>query len=288
MKHSAKTAAAIAAAVAVLAGVAWFFFGAGTDTRGAEVMRFEVESEAVPGKHPAVAVIPGDPATNGKRGLLMFLHGRNGDSGSFAQDAAFLAALAKVNERTRGRAPIVVFPDGGDSSYWHDRSSGDWGRYLIDEVIPQAAERTGADPSRVVVGGISMGGFGALNLAQRNPGRFCGAGGHSPALFRSAGETPQGAFDDAPDFERNDVIGTARRDPSGFAGAPIWLDAGREDFFHPTTAELTDVLDGSGADLTARLEWPGGHDDSYWDAHWAQYLGFYTAALRDCTAAGTG
>ncbi len=286
MSSSAKTAAAIAAAVAVLAGAAWLILGSGPDTRGAEVERFEVESQAVPGKHPAVVVDPG--GSEGRRGLLLFLHGRSGDSGSYAEDDAFLAALADVEDATGGGAPVVVFPDGGDSSYWHDRGSGDWGRYLTDEVIPQAAARTGADPDRVAVGGISMGGFGALNLARSNPGRFCAAGGHSPALFPTAGETPEGAFDDAADFDSNDVIGTARREPSAFAGTPVWLDVGRDDFFHGATAELAGILEGNGADLTARLAWPGGHDDGYWDAHWRQYLGFYARSLRACTAAATG
>jgi hypothetical protein len=28
--------------------------------------------------------------------------------------------------------------------------------------------------------------------------------------------------------------------------------------------------------------WPGGHDFSYWNAHWSQYLGFYAHALAGC------
>jgi S-formylglutathione hydrolase FrmB len=49
-------------------------------------------------------------------------------------------------------------------------------------VIPQVTRRFGTDRRRVAIGGISMGGFGAYDLARLNPGRFCAVGGHSPAL----------------------------------------------------------------------------------------------------------
>jgi hypothetical protein len=29
--------------------------------------------------------------------------------------------------------------------------------------------------------------------------------------------------------------------------------------------------------------WPGGHDFGYWNAHWANYLGFYVHAFATCT-----
>lgn len=51
------TAAALAAAVAVLAGAAWLLLGIGPDTHGADLERLEVRSSAVPGEHPAVAVV---------------------------------------------------------------------------------------------------------------------------------------------------------------------------------------------------------------------------------------
>jgi hypothetical protein len=48
---------------------------------------------------------------------------------------------------------------------------GAWGAYVLREAIPAALKRTGADPQRVAIG-ISMGGFGALDLARISPGRF--------------------------------------------------------------------------------------------------------------------
>src|SRR6185437_613719 len=88
------------------------------------------------------------------------------------------------------------------------------------------------------IGGISMGGFGALDLARLAPRRFCAVGGHSAAPWRSGGETPVGAFDDAGDFARYDVVGIARRHPRLFENARVWLDVGTDDPFRSADAEL--------------------------------------------------
>ena len=56
-----------------------------------------------------------------------------------------------------------------------------------------------------------MGGYGAYELGLLQPGRFCAVGGHSPAVFASAGETAAGAFDDAEDFDSHNPITRRRR-----------------------------------------------------------------------------
>ncbi|MGA7435564.1 MAG: alpha/beta hydrolase-fold protein [Solirubrobacterales bacterium] len=278
MKRVAITAAAIAAAVAVLWSVLNLTLLAGPDTRGASVEKVTVDSKAVPGEHPVSVVVPDDANGDAGRPLLLFLHGRSGNSETFTDQEAFFDAL----EAQGDRAPIVAFPDGGESSYWHDRDSGNWDSYLTDEVIPQVAEKFGADPAKVAVGGISMGGFGALNLALHHPGKFCAAGGHSPAIFLSGGESAPGAFDDADDFARNDVLSAARNDPAAFSGIPIWLDAGTKDPFVPGVSEMDAALTSAGADLTTNGAWRGGHDEAYWNAHWADYMEFYAGELAGC------
>lgn len=195
--------------------------------------------------------------------LLVFLHGRGAGAGSNDNDA-FLAAVRQARI-------AVLLPDGGDHSYWHDRADGRWGSYVVREAIPAAIRRLHADPQRIAIGGISMGGFGAYDIARLHPGRFCAVGGHSAALWSAAGETAPGAFDHASDFTRHDVV---RRFSPG--GEKLWLDAGTSDPFRP----------GDGA-LAARLgiplrTWPGGHASSYWQAHYGVYLRFYARALRTC------
>jgi S-formylglutathione hydrolase FrmB len=250
-------------ALALLAGC-----GSDPPPDGVRVSDLTIDSEAVGERLPVKVVAPeGDG-----RPLLVFLHGRGNDEGSYVHDP-LLTALDGLG----ARAPVVAFPYGGEHSYWHDRADGDWGRYVTAEVIPEVARRFRADPDRVAIGGISMGGFGAYAIARADPRRFCAVGGHSPALWRTAGETAPGAFDDAEDFARHDVIASAAE----LDGLPVWLDTGDADPFRPGDEAFVAALEAAGADVTART-WPGGHDGDYWDRHWADYLRFYARALRRC------
>ncbi len=127
-----------------------------------------------------------------------------------------------------------------------------------------------------------MGGFGAFDIARHHPTRFCAVGGHSPALWRRGGETAPGAFDDAQDFARNDVISLAARRPSPWAHAKLWLDAGTGDPFDPGDRAFVAALRGAGTSIVVH-RWTGGHDASYWQAHYADYLRFYARALAACS-----
>jgi S-formylglutathione hydrolase FrmB len=228
-----------------------------------------VHSRAV-GRDMAVKVIV--PEGGGRRPLLVFLHGRGNDENSYVHDPLMKAIAALGPD-----APIVALPAGDKDKYWHDRESGDWGRYVVREVIPQVARKFGADRRRVAIGGISMGGFGAFDLARLYPDRFCAVGGHSPALWRTGDETAPGAFDDAEDFARHAVIASA----SAYTRLPVWLDAGDEDPFRPGDDAFAAALRSAGAHATVRT-WPGGHTRDYWDSHWAAYLRFYARALKRC------
>src|SRR5581483_9923525 len=82
------------------------------------------------------------------------------------------------------------------------------------------AERRFHTNGRVAIGGISMGGFGALDLARHDPSRFCAVGGHSAAVWTTAGATARGAFDDAEDVARHG-IGSAAAVRNPYAGLPV-------------------------------------------------------------------
>ncbi|HET7455347.1 MAG TPA: alpha/beta hydrolase-fold protein [Solirubrobacterales bacterium] len=247
------------------------------DQHGAHLVHMDLHSQAVGRELGVNVVVPAKTNPRGKRPLLVFLHGRGGSDETFVGNEAVFEGLAELGRK----APIVVFPDGGDHSYWHDRRDGDWGRYVMREVIPQVERRFGTDPHRLAIGGISMGGFGAYDLALMHPNRFCAVGGHSPALWFDGGETAPGAFDSAADFNRNDVVGMVRGDPEAFAGMRIWNDYGDEDPFRVYDEGFVDYLRQDGADLSAHT-WHGGHDNGYWNAHWAAYLRFYASALANC------
>jgi poly(3-hydroxybutyrate) depolymerase len=222
-----------------------------SSTRGATLTRFTLQSGLVHRDLHELLVVPrrhGD-------WLLVLLHGRSSHPSQFLSQPFFdeLEALGK-------RAPTVLLLDGGDHSYWHDRAGGAWGSMVLREAIPAGVVRT--DAARVAIGGISMGGYGALLLGSRR--RFCAVGAHSPALWARAADTAPGAFDDARDYARNPI--------AGHYGSPVWIDVGASDPFH-------DAAVATARRLHAQLHvWPGGHQSSYWRAHMRSYLRFYARA----------
>lgn len=276
MRRAARALGAVGALVIVAAAVAVALVvrGLAVDTHGARVVRFTVHSRLVHRDLPVAAVVPAGPS-RGRRPLLVFLHGRGEDQDSNL-DGSMYAALAHQG----ARAPDVIFPYGGADSYWHDRAGGNWGSFVVSELIPAAARRLHADPRRVAIGGVSMGGFGALDIARLHPRRFCAVGGHSAAIWPAGGDSAAGAFDDARDFARHDVIGAARAgDP--YPLRPVWIDVGSADPFRANDTRLAGELRAHGHPVQFHV-WAGGHDQGYWQRHWSSYLGFYSAALARC------
>jgi S-formylglutathione hydrolase FrmB len=144
---------------------------------------------------------------------------------------------------------------------------------MLREVIPAALRRSGANTHRVAIGGISMGGFGALDLARLAPGPFCAVGGHSAALWFRSGDTPAGAYDDAADFGRHDLLGLARS--RRLYRVPVWLDVGRDDPFFQADTALAKELRARGTRVSLQVH-GGGH--SGWAARMPEYLRFYADA----------
>jgi enterochelin esterase-like enzyme len=235
-------------------------------TRGTTVTRFTVHSALVHRDLHEILVSPGGDRRN--RALLVFLHGR-----SSAPDSNLRQPLFDALHDLGARAPVVLLADGGDHSYWHDRRDGKWGTSVLREVIPAALSRSHADPGRVAIGGISMGGFGALDLARLAPRRFCAVGAHSAALWFRGADTPAGAFDDAEDFARHDLIrfaGTRALYPS-----EVWIDVGRQDPFLQAETALARELRSRGTRVRLVIH-AGGHGG--WSGRMGEYLRFYAAA----------
>ena len=112
----------------------------------------------------------------------------------------------------------------------------------MDELLPyvESKYKVSTDRKDRSIGGLSMGGYGALNLALKHPGKFCGAAIISPAIYdplppetSAARKTPQfvrnGQFD--PDTWKS-LNYPAHLD--GYAAAPakvpMWIISGDHDF----------------------------------------------------------
>jgi hypothetical protein len=234
----------LAAALVLLAGCGGARYHS---TRGARLVRYTLHSRLLHRDLHEIRVVPRRHGS----WLLVLLHGKGGGPRQFLSQP-FFDTLQELGHR----APVVLLLDGGNDSYWHDRASGRWGSMVLAEAISKHG--------RVAIGGISMGGYGALLLGSRDR-RFCAVGVQSPALWLSPGETAPGAFDSAQDYERNDVF--RLRPPR-----PLWIDLGASDPFRNATLAYA-----RRADVHAHL-WTGGHDVGFWDAHTPALLRFFARA----------
>lgn len=254
-----------------------------SSTYGARVVDYSLASDVLRRRLGEVAIVPPGDA---RPSLLFLLHGRHdrtrrsppssSKSGpeSMLSDALFVG-LAKLGRRE----PIVVLLDGGRHSWYHDRRDGRWASMILDEAIPDAVRRFRARPDRIAIGGISMGGYGALHLAALRPKEFCAVGAHSAAVYESYTASAPVAFDDAADFARNDIFEAARR--RRFNRMPVWMDGGTNDPFREADATFVSLLRARGAHVAFHV-WPGAHTTSYWGAHMGEYLRFYASALAEC------
>jgi pimeloyl-ACP methyl ester carboxylesterase len=141
---------------------------------------------------------------------------------------------------------------------------------LTGELIPLCQRRgLGRAPHRIGVMGISMGGFGALLLAEKRPDLVAAVAAISPAIWTSydqARAANAGAYASANDFAADDVVTHG----AALAQMPVRVTAGRADPFYPGVQALARVLPkGAIADFTN-----GCHDGSFFTAQEPPSLAF--------------
>jgi S-formylglutathione hydrolase FrmB len=175
---------------------------------------------------------------------------------------------------------IVVMPQ-GDFGYWVNwvDSGPRWGDYVSHDIRRQvdATFRSLPDAAHRAIGGLSMGGAGALRLAFTHPDIFEVAGGHSPSLHLDDGTfaTIYGSGDDFADREPIDLASAT----PGIEGLKIWIDAGEDDPWLERDQMLHDNLAVRGIDHNWSIL-PGGHDGDYWTENLPAYLRFYDGVLN--------
>lgn len=183
-------------------------------------------------------------------GILFGLHGYNEDH-RFVFDAVQLPdAAASVGLRV-----AVAAVDGGRDSYWHKRVDGsDALSMLLSEFVPMVRAAVGDVPQAIM--GWSMGGYGALLAAEREPAAFRAVAPASPALWLSPGATAPGAFDSADDYYANDVFTGIDK----LKNLAVAVACGTSDPFYSATRHLVAEM----AYPHSTFFGPGYHDASYW------------------------
>jgi S-formylglutathione hydrolase FrmB len=207
-----------------------------------------------------VTLIPAQQAAS--LGVVIALHGLGGS----ARAAADLYGPAMA---AAGISTFAVITMDGGSTYWHQRSTGDDPLgMIIHEVLPRAAAR-GLATARIGIAGYSMGGYGALLLAESlgaaGPAAAVAAAvaAASPAIFASyqdAHAADPGAFDSQANFTRNDVFSRL----AALRQVPVWIDCGTSDPFLAVTQLLQARLRRlTGHEPSGGLD-AGCHDATFW------------------------
>ena len=190
--------------------------------------------------------------------------------GSSAADAlalgldGFLAAYI----REGGRPFALALLDAGES-YFHPRASGEDRLAVATVDLPRVVRKAlGVPEVREALMGQSMGGYGALLAAEREPQRFRAVAVAGPAIFpsyederRSVGD----AFDSAADYARYDVTAYAR----ALRGRPVRIRCGRRDPFLPGVRAFARACPSADVRVAA-----GCHDEGFWRASAASLLSF--------------
>ena len=198
--------------------------------------------------------------------MLLHLHGRSGDH----RDVEHLAPFLSDGVR-RGLTPFaVVGVDGGEHSYYHRRANGqDPQQMILSELLPVLAAR-GLRVDRFAIGGISMGGYGALLLTEAWGSRVLACVADSPAIFPRFQDSASGAFDGAADFADHDVLTGASR----LVGVPLRVTCGTSDPFLPGVRGLLKRVPSAQHELG-----PGAHNRAWWDHAAPGQLAFVGAHL---------
>lgn len=208
--------------------------------------------------------------------LVLFLPGAYDGPADFRSSG--LEAELRRLESSGTTAPALWVVVEHRKSWYADRKDGSFPfeRFLVDELIPECERRHpgfGGAPSARTVAGLSMGGFGALNLAARTA-LFGRCAALSPALV----EPP---FDRVGWWLRRSLRRTFPLDPESFApwnpwrhlGGPVEvaLGCGTEDAYGlagPTQA-LAEKRRALGLPTRLRLA-TGAHDWAYWRSAFAE------------------
>jgi enterochelin esterase-like enzyme len=173
--------------------------------------------------------------------LVVMLHGFGADHTNALTSMSPAQAVALEVDSVPLPPMAMVTVDGG-GGYWNPHPQDDPMQMVVGELVPMCQEMNlGRAPHRIGTMGISMGGYGALLLAEKYPDLFTAVAAISPAVWTTypqASSANAGAYASPKDFASDDAITHA----ASLANTPVRLAAGLDDPFHPGVVALAQAL----------------------------------------------
>jgi enterochelin esterase-like enzyme len=211
--------------------------------------------------------------------VIFLLHGGHGSPRDwFDKKGGALTTLQKLYAADKLPPSIVVTPDGNDkrgsSPYWDpeyiDGPNGNVSTAIGAELVKiiQSRYRTLPNPDFWAIGGLSSGGWGAINVGLHHWHNFSILFSHS------------GYFQDRSGPQNSPIIYIKNISPQAQQKLRIYLDTGKSDVEELKQArEFAKVLNQLKIYHVFR-QFPGNHTWSYWREHLADSLTFVGEQLR--------
>lgn len=158
-------------------------------SRASEIQRHEFPAPALGRPLVANVYLPGGYAGSGQAyPVLYLLHGYGGDEKDWSERGALSRIVDGLIRQGAMPPALIVMPAAGMSWYVDSAQAGlggDMETALIRDLLPAVAARFRLRQGRQarLIGGLSMGGFGALRLGLKYPDLFGAVALFSPAIY---------------------------------------------------------------------------------------------------------
>ena len=235
--------------------------------------------------HVSANVLLPDQGT-GPFHTLYLLHG-------LSDDHSMWLRRTRIEHYLLGKPLIVVMPQGFRGFYTNNTDGPRYADYIVNDVVGATERFFPAHKNRSArhIGGLSMGGYGALRLGLGFPEHFESVHSHSGALLYPNGGAPRdsslfGTHEYPQIFGRSSAVGTdhdllhlAATFPANKPRPRILIDCGTEDFLIDQNRQASAAFKRIGLAHSYR-EFSGAHNWDYWDIHIRAAIDFH---LNDTT-----
>jgi S-formylglutathione hydrolase FrmB len=186
--------------------------------------------------------------------VLYQLHGMNDDHRAWIEKSNLLRYVDGM--------PLVVILPSGENSYY----VGPWERLIVDDIPAHVARTFRVREGKAAIGGLSMGGYGAIRLGLLYPHRYASIFAHSSRLPQS--EEPAD----------NQDVGFVAERVERAAMPALAFDCGVDDHLIADSRRFHARLDALGLAHQYR-EHPGAHTWDYWDEHVREAIAWQARVL---------
>ena len=231
--------------------------------------------------------------------VLYFLHGL-GDNERTLFNSGGWTMLDELRQQHKMGEFLIVAPEGGQTFYINSADGAvRYSDFFLQEFIPliETKYRISKGRNSRAIGGISMGGYGALRFAFAHPEMFSAVSAQSAALItESPQELDNAGRSGAPlakvlanvfgspiavqHWNDNSPFLLARKNLAGIKKLAIYFNCGQDDNygFEKGAAALHELLQKEGVKHDYH-PYPGDHSLSYFLAHFTEVMEFHSQAF---------